>query len=44
VTAGQIGPNHKDSFDLSRASMAVWILKEIEGRQWVKKAPMLGNY
>ncbi|KAJ7787154.1 hypothetical protein B0H14DRAFT_3581173 [Mycena olivaceomarginata] len=43
VTAGH-WPDHKDSFDLSRASMAVWILKEIEGRQWAKKAPMLGNY
>ncbi|KAF8189892.1 hypothetical protein K438DRAFT_1592810 [Mycena galopus ATCC 62051] len=44
VAAGVIGPDYKGGFDLSRASMAVWILKEIEERQWVKKAPMLGNY
>ena len=44
VAAGVIGPDYKGSFDLSRASMAVWILREIEERKWVKKAPMLGNY
>ncbi|KAJ6486897.1 hypothetical protein C8R45DRAFT_902995 [Mycena sanguinolenta] len=44
VAAGIIGPDYKGSFDLSRASMAVWILREIEERKWVKKAPMLGNY
>ncbi|KAJ7825271.1 hypothetical protein B0H14DRAFT_2369006 [Mycena olivaceomarginata] len=44
VAAGVIGPDYKGGFDLSRASMAVWNLKEIEERQWVKKAPMLGNY
>ncbi|KAJ7234619.1 hypothetical protein B0H12DRAFT_1327645 [Mycena haematopus] len=44
VAAGVIGPDFKGGFDLSRASMAVWILKEIEERKWVKKAPMLGNY
>jgi hypothetical protein len=44
VAAGVIGPDYKGGFDLSRASMAVWILKEMEERQWVKKAPMLGNY
>jgi hypothetical protein len=44
VAAGLLGPDFKGTFDLSRASMAVWILKEIEERQWVKKAPMLSNY
>ncbi|KAF7349260.1 NAD(P)-binding protein [Mycena sanguinolenta] len=44
VAAGLIGPRFEGTIDLSRASMAVWILKEIEEREWVKKAPMLGNY
>ncbi|KAF7350479.1 NAD(P)-binding protein [Mycena venus] len=44
VAAGLLGPNYKGTKYLSRASMAVWILEEIEKRQWVKKAPMLGNY
>ncbi|KAJ7770546.1 hypothetical protein B0H16DRAFT_1881545 [Mycena metata] len=44
VAAGNLGPDFKGGFNLSRASQALWILKEIEERQWVKKAPMLGNY
>ncbi|KAF7350478.1 NAD(P)-binding protein [Mycena venus] len=44
VAAGLLGPDFKGSLYLSRASMAVWILKEMEERQWVKKAPMLSNY
>ncbi|KAJ7039823.1 hypothetical protein C8F04DRAFT_949005 [Mycena alexandri] len=43
VAAGLLGPDFKGGFNLSRASQALWILKEIEERQWVKKAPMLGN-
>jgi len=44
VAAGLLGPSYKGTSYLSRASMAVWILEEIEKREWVKKAPMLGNY
>ncbi|KAJ7627616.1 hypothetical protein DFH06DRAFT_1227680 [Mycena polygramma] len=44
VAAGVIGPDYRNSFNLSRASMAAWILKEIEENKWVKKAPMLVNY
>ncbi|KAJ7057878.1 NAD(P)-binding protein [Mycena amicta] len=44
VAAGLIGPDYQASIDLSRKSMAVWILNEIEERKWVKKAPMLANY
>jgi hypothetical protein len=44
VAAGLLGPDFKGTIHLSRASMAVWILKEIEERQWVKKVPMLANY
>ncbi|KAJ6558012.1 hypothetical protein B0H19DRAFT_1149449 [Mycena capillaripes] len=43
VAAGLLGPNFKSSLYLSRASMAVWILQEIEERQWVKKEPLLAN-
>ncbi|KAJ7787167.1 hypothetical protein B0H14DRAFT_3581215 [Mycena olivaceomarginata] len=44
VAAGLLGPDYKGTFDLSRASLALWILKEIEERKWVKKAPLLANY
>jgi hypothetical protein len=44
VAAGLLGPDFKGTIHLSRASMAVWISKEIEERQWVKMAPMLANY
>ncbi|KAJ6486896.1 hypothetical protein C8R45DRAFT_1098162 [Mycena sanguinolenta] len=44
VAAGLIGPKFKGTVDLSRASMAVWIIKEMEEREWVRKAPMLCNY
>ncbi|KAJ6571742.1 hypothetical protein B0H19DRAFT_1255679 [Mycena capillaripes] len=44
VAAGLLGPDFKGTLNLSRASMAVWILKEMEERRWVKKAPVLGNY
>ncbi|KAJ6590556.1 hypothetical protein DFH09DRAFT_207462 [Mycena vulgaris] len=44
VAAGNLGPDFKGTIHLSRASMAVWILKEMEERKWVKKAPVLGNY
>jgi len=44
VWAGFVGPEHKGSLDLSRRSQARWLLKEIEERKWVRKAPFLGNY
>lgn len=44
VCAGLLGPNYKGSFELSRASQARWILKEIEDRAWIKQAPVIGNY
>ncbi|KAJ7461171.1 hypothetical protein FB451DRAFT_1269122 [Mycena latifolia] len=44
VAAGLLGPDFKGGLNLSRASIAVWILKEMEERKWVKKAPMLANY
>ncbi|KAJ7136051.1 hypothetical protein C8R44DRAFT_976767 [Mycena epipterygia] len=44
VFAGLLGPDFKGGLNLSRASIAVWILKEIEERKWVKKAPMISNY
>lgn len=44
VWAGFVGPEWKGSLDLSRRSQARWVLKELEERQWVRKAPFLGNY
>lgn len=44
VYAGLIGPGYKGSLELSRASQARWILKEIEDRAWIKQAPALGNF
>jgi len=43
VVAGHLGPEYKGTIELSRASLARWVLKEIEERKWVKGAPMLGN-
>ncbi|KAJ7484717.1 hypothetical protein FB451DRAFT_1555157 [Mycena latifolia] len=37
VAAGLIGPDFKGGLNLSRASIAVWILKEMEERKWVKR-------
>lgn len=44
VWAGLLGPNWKGTFNLSRASLARWLLREIEEGAWVKGAPALGNY
>ncbi|KAJ7145369.1 hypothetical protein C8R43DRAFT_1012497 [Mycena crocata] len=44
VAAGVLRPDFKGSLYLSRASMAMWILKEVEERKWVRQAPALGNY
>ncbi|KAJ7151112.1 hypothetical protein C8R46DRAFT_493770 [Mycena filopes] len=44
LAVGLLGPDYKGGIHLSRASQAVWILKEIDERKWVKKAPMLSNY
>lgn len=44
VYAGFLGPDYKGSTNLSRASQARWILREIEDRVWIRQAPALGNY
>ncbi|KAJ7145366.1 hypothetical protein C8R43DRAFT_1070122 [Mycena crocata] len=44
VAAGLLGPEFKGTKNLSRASMALWILREMEERKWVRKAPVLANY
>lgn len=43
VVAGHLGPEYRGTTELSRASLARWILKEIKENKWVKGAPMLGN-
>jgi len=44
VWAGLLGPEYKGSLELSRASQARWLLKEIDERAWIRGAPALGNY
>ena len=44
VWAGLLGPDYKGSLELSRASQARWLLKEIDERAWIRAAPALGNY
>jgi hypothetical protein len=43
VWAGLLGPDYKGSLELSRASQARWLLKEIDERAWIRAAPALGN-
>ena len=43
VVAGYVSHEFKGSTELSRGSLARWILRELEERKWVKKAPALGN-
>ena len=44
LAAGLLGPDYKGTMELSRASLAGWVLEEIEKGEWVKGAPALGNY
>ncbi|PLB47631.1 NAD(P)-binding protein [Aspergillus steynii IBT 23096] len=44
VWAGYAGPSHKGGLNLSRKSLARWVLGEILEEEWVKGAPFLGNY
>lgn len=43
VQAGYVGSG-KDKMILSRSSMCVWVLNEIEEKKWVGRAPALSNY
>lgn len=44
VAAGLLGLDYKGSVELSRASMAGWVMEEIKKGKWIKGAPALGNY
>lgn len=44
VWADYAGPSHKGGLNLSRRSLARWVLGEIQGREWVRGSPFLGNY
>lgn len=44
VCAGLLGPEWKGTLELSRASQARWILKEIEEGKWIRQAPCIANY
>jgi nucleoside-diphosphate-sugar epimerase len=44
VWAGYTGPNHKGGLNLSRRSLARWVLEEIQGREWIRGVPYLSNY
>jgi hypothetical protein len=44
VWAGLLGPTFRGTSYLSRGSLARWVLDEIEERNWVRKAPALGNW
>lgn len=42
VQAGYVGSG-KDSMILTRRSMCIWVLNEIEEKKWVGKAPGISN-
>ncbi|PTU22032.1 hypothetical protein P175DRAFT_0500887 [Aspergillus ochraceoroseus IBT 24754] len=44
VWAEYAGPNHQGGLNLSRRSLARWVLGEIRDRKWIREAPFLGNY
>lgn len=44
VWAGYAGPNHKGGLNLSRRSLARWVLGEIQEREWIRGVPFLSNY
>lgn len=43
VQAGYVGSG-KDKLILSRSSMCIWVLNEIEEKKWVGKAPAISNF
>lgn len=42
MQAGYVGSG-RDKMVLSRRSMCIWVLREIEEGRWVGKAPALSN-
>lgn len=44
VGAGYAGPDQKGGLNLSRRSLARWVLGEIGDREWIRGVPFLGNY
>ena len=44
VAAGLLGPEYKGTMELSRASLARWVMEEISRGKWIKGAPAVGNY
>lgn len=42
VQAGYVGSG-KDGMFLTRKSMCIWILNEIDEKKWLGKAPQLSN-
>ncbi|KAJ5808507.1 NAD(P)-binding protein [Penicillium riverlandense] len=44
VWAGYAGPGHRGGLNLSRRSLAMWVLNEISEPKWIRQAPFLGNY
>jgi hypothetical protein len=44
VAAGLLGPEYKGTTELSRASLTRWVMEEIKKGEWIKGAPVVGNY
>lgn len=43
VSAGYLGRGFDGSKELSRKSMARWLLREVEAGEWIDKAPVVSN-
>ena len=43
IVSGNLDQKFTGSTELSRGSLARWVLKEVEGRNWIRQAPLLGN-
>ncbi|KAI1629277.1 hypothetical protein EDD37DRAFT_44059 [Exophiala viscosa] len=43
VIAGRLDRTFEGGTDLSRASLVRWVLREVEEKHWVRRAPLLGN-
>lgn len=43
VVVGLINSEYRGTTELSRLSLAKWILKELEEKRWIKQAPMVSN-
>ncbi|EXJ87996.1 hypothetical protein A1O1_04923 [Capronia coronata CBS 617.96] len=43
VVAGFLDRQFTGTTELSRRSLVRWVLREIEERKWIRRAPMLGN-